>query len=59
MADDAVPLTEPRWTHQAGNASVWYLHHMITCLLEKKYEKVFYYLLHIHINYDKIREVTQ
>ena len=32
---------------------------MITCILEKKYEKVFYYLLHIHINYDKIREVTQ
>ena len=34
VADDAVPLTEPRWTHQAGNASVWYLHHMITCLLK-------------------------
>ena len=34
VADDAVPLTEPRWTHQAGNAGVWYLHHMITCLLK-------------------------
>ena len=34
VADDTVPLTEPRWTYQAGNASMWYLHHMITCLLK-------------------------
>ena len=30
VADDAVPLTEPWWTYQAGNASIRYLHHMIT-----------------------------
>ena len=34
VADDALPLTEPRWTYQAGNAGVWYLHHTITCLLK-------------------------
>jgi len=59
VVNDTVPLTEPRWTYQTGDANIQYLHHMITCILEKKYEKVFYYLLHIHINYDKIREVTQ
>ena len=32
-ADDAAPLTEPRWTYQAGNAGGRYPHHMITCLL--------------------------
>ena len=59
VVNDTVPLTEPWWTYQRGDVNIQYLHHMITCLLEKKYEKVFYYLLHIHINYDKIREVTQ
>ena len=33
VANDAVPLTEPQWTHQAGNAGLRDLHHMITCLL--------------------------
>ena len=33
VADDAVPLTEPRWTYQAGDAGISYLHHIITCLL--------------------------
>ena len=54
MADDAVPLTEPGWTHQAGDAGIQYLHHMITCLLEGMLKSS-----HVHVNYDKIREVTQ
>ena len=55
MADDIVPLTEPRWTYQAGDANIWYLHHMITCLLEAMLKSS-----HIHVNnYNKIREVTQ
>ena len=36
MADDAVPLTEPRWTYQAGDTDIPYLPHMITCLLESE-----------------------
>ena len=54
MAEDAVPLTEPQWTYQAGDASIQYLHHMITCLLEGMLKSS-----HIHVNYGKIREVTQ
>ena len=54
MIDDAVPLTEPLWTYQAGNANIWYLHHMIICLLEAMLKSS-----HIHINYDKIREIIQ
>jgi hypothetical protein len=54
VADDTVPLTEPWWTYQTGNADIQYLHHMNTCLLEKILKSS-----HIHINYDKIREVTQ
>ena len=53
MADDAVPLTEPRWTYQAGDADIQYLRHMITCYLEGMLKSS-----HIHVNYDKIREVT-
>ena len=54
VAYDAVPLTEPRWTYQAGNAGIQYLPHMITCLLEGMLKSS-----HIQVNYDKIREVTQ
>ena len=54
MADDIVPLTEPWWAYQAGNVSIRYLHHTITCLLEGMLKSS-----HIHVNYDKIREVTQ
>ena len=54
VADDAVPLTEPRWTYQAGNAGIRYLHRMITCLLEGMLKSS-----HIHVNYVNIREVTQ
>ena len=53
MADDAIPLTEPRWTHQ-GDASIWYLHHMITCLLQGMLKNS-----HTHVNYDKISTVTR
>ena len=45
VADDAVPLTEPWWTYQAGNADIQNLHHMITCLLERMLKSS-----HIHIN---------
>ena len=54
MADDVVPLTEPWWTYQASDAGIQYLYHMITCLLEGMLKSS-----HIHVNYDKIREVTQ
>ena len=54
MADDAVPLTEPQWKYPAGDADIQDLHHMITRLLEEMLKSS-----HIHINYDKIREVTQ
>ena len=55
VIDDAVPLTEPLWTYQAGDANIWYLHHMITCLLEAMLKSS-----HIYVNnYNKIREVTQ
>ena len=54
MADDAVPLTEPWWTYQAGNAGIQYLHRMITCLLEGMLKS-----FHIHVSYDKIRKGTQ
>ena len=54
VADDAVPLTEPWWTHQVGDAGIQYLHHMITYLLEGMLKNS-----HIHLNYDKIREMTQ
>ena len=54
MADDAVPLTEPWWTYQASDAGIGYLHHIITCLLEGMLKSS-----HVHVNYDKIREVTQ
>ena len=51
MADDTVPLTEPWWTYQA---SYDHLHLMVTCLPEEMLKSS-----HIHVNYDKIREVTQ
>ena len=54
VADDVVPLTEPRWTYQADNAGIQYLPHMITCLLEGMLKSS-----HIHVNYVNIREVTQ
>ena len=54
VVNDTVPLTEPRWTYQAGDAGIWYLHHIITCLLEGMLKSS-----HIHVNYDKVREVTQ
>ena len=54
VADDVVPLTEPWWTYQAGDASIRYLHYMVTCLLEGMLKSS-----HIHVNYNKIRKVTQ
>ena len=54
VTDDTVPLTESRWTYQAGNANIRYLHHMITCLLNEMLKSS-----HIHVKYDKTRKVTQ
>ena len=54
MADDAVPITEPRWTCQAGDVNIQYLHHMITCLLKEMLKSSY-----IHVNYKKIRKMTQ
>ena len=54
VTNDAVSLTESQWIYQAGNASIWYLHHMITCLSEGMLKSS-----HIHVNYDKIWEVNQ
>ena len=52
VADNAVPLTEPRWTHQS-DASIRYLHHMITCLLQGMLKNS-----HIHVNYNKTSKVS-
>ena len=46
VADDAVPLTKPWWTFQAGDAGIRY-DHMITCLLEGMLKSS-----HIHVNYN-------
>lgn len=46
VADDAVPLTKPRWTFQAGDSGIRY-DHMITCLLEGMLKSS-----HIHVNYN-------
>ena len=54
VADDAVPITEPWWTCQAGDANIQYLHHMITCLLKEMLKSSY-----IHVNYKKIRKMTQ
>ena len=47
--DDAVPLTEPRWTYQAGDAGTRSLRHMITCLLEGKLKALTFMLTTIRL----------
>ena len=49
-----VPHTEPQWTYQPDDPDTWRLNHMITCLVEGMQKNA-----HIHVNYDKVREVTQ
>ena len=43
-----------RWTYQPGDPGMRKLNHMITCLLEGMQKNT-----HIHVNYDKVREITQ
>ena len=54
VADEAVPQLDPHWTYQPGDPGVRRLNHMITCILEGMQKNT-----HIHVNYDKVREVTQ
>ena len=54
VADEAVPQLDPHWTYQPGDPGIRRLNHMITCILEGMQKNT-----HIHVNYDKVREVTQ
>ena len=49
VAEYAVPLTEPRWTYQAGDAGTRSLRHMITCLLEGKLKALTFMLTTIRL----------
>ena len=53
-ADEAVPQLDPHWTYQPGDPGIRRLNHMITCILEGMQKNTY-----IHVNYDKVREVTQ
>ena len=52
VADEAVPQLDPHWTYQSSDPGIGRLNHMITCILEQKNT-------HIHVSYDKVREITQ
>ena len=54
VADEVVPQLDPHWTYQPSDPGIMRLNHMITCLLERMKENI-----HIHINYEKVREITQ
>ena len=54
VADEAVPQLDPYWTHKPGDPGFRRLNHMITCLLKGMQKNT-----HIHVNYDKVREITQ
>ena len=54
VADEAVPQLDPHWTYQPGDPGIRRLNHMITCILEGMQKNT-----HIHVNYDKVREITQ
>ena len=47
-----MPQLDPHWTYQSSDPGIGRLNHMITCILEQKNT-------HIHVNYDKVREITQ
>ena len=54
VADEAVPQLDPHWTYQPREPGIRRLNHMITCILEGMQKNT-----HIHVNYAKVREVTQ
>jgi hypothetical protein len=54
VVDKAVPQLGPHWMYQPGDPSIKRLNHIITCLLEGMQKNT-----HIHVNYDKVREITQ
>ena len=54
VVDEAVPQLDPHWTYQLNDPGIKRLNHMITCLLEGMQKNI-----HIHVNYDKVREITQ
>ena len=54
VADEAVPQLDPHWTYQPREPGIRRLNHMITCILEGMQKNT-----HIHVNYDKVREITQ
>ena len=54
VADEAAPQLDPHWTYQPSDTGIRRFNHMITCLLEGMHKNT-----HIHVNYDKVREITQ
>ena len=54
VAAEAVPQLDPHWTSQPGDPGIRRLSHMITCILEGMKKNA-----HIHVNCDKVREVTK
>ena len=54
VADEAVPQLDPHWTYQPGDPGIRRLNHVITYILERMQKNT-----HIHVNYDKVREITQ
>ena len=54
IADEVVPQLDPHWTYQPNDPGIKRLNHMITCILKGMQKNT-----HIHVNYDKVREITQ
>ena len=49
-----MPQLDLHWTYQSNYPGIKRFNHMITCLLEGMQKNT-----HIHVNYDKVREITQ
>ena len=49
-----MPQLDPHWTYQPGDPGIRRLNHMITSIPEGMQKNT-----HIHVNYDKVREMTQ
>ena len=54
VADEVVPQLDPHWTSQPSDPGIRRFNHMITCIQEGIQKNI-----HIHVNCDKIREITQ
>ena len=54
VADEVVPQLDPHWTYQLSDPGIKKLNHMITCILKGMRKNT-----HIHVNYDKVREIAQ